>query len=72
MHHWSKGNFHGATVLMAEGIDRLRGLPDRCQGIDVAAFIADATGLRAELLRLGPDRMSERDARAALRVRVAG
>jgi len=69
LHHWSRGNFHGAAVLMGEGIERLRPFEPRCQGVDVAALIADATALRDELLRLGPERIGERDARTALRVR---
>lgn len=72
LHHWSRGNFHGATVLLAEGIERLRPFAPVCQGVDVAALVADATALRDELLRLGPARMGERDARTALRVRMAG
>jgi hypothetical protein len=71
LHHWSSGNFHGATVLMAEGIERLRPFPGVCQGVDVAGLMADATALRNELLRLGADRMRERDARHALRVRLS-
>jgi hypothetical protein len=71
MHHWTKGNFHGATVLLAEGIERLRPFAPACQGVDVAALIADASELRDELLRLGQRRMGERDARRALRVRFA-
>lgn len=71
MHHWANGNFHGATVLLAEGIERLRPFAPSCQGLDVAALIADATAAREDLLRLGPQRMGERDARRALRVRPA-
>ncbi len=71
MHHWSNGNFHGATVLLAEGIERLRPFAPSCQGVDVAALIADATAAREDLLRLGPEGMGERDARRALRVRAA-
>jgi hypothetical protein len=70
LYHWSRGNYHGATVLMAEGIDRLRPFAPECHGVDVATLIADASALRDELLRLGPDRMIERDARQALRIRV--
>ncbi len=70
LHHWTKGNFHGATVLLAEGIDRLQPFVPSCQGVDVAALIADASALRDELLRLGPDRMAERDVRRALTVRA--
>jgi hypothetical protein len=57
---------------MNEGIDRLRPFAPSCQGVDVAALIAEATALRDELLRLGPERMGGRDARTALRVRIAG
>ena len=69
LHHWSKGNFHGASVLLAEGIGRLEPFEPSCQGVDVAALLRDASALRAELLRLGPERMGERDVRAALTVR---
>lgn len=69
LYHWSRGNHHGASVLLAEGIDRLRPFTPACHGIDVAALIADATTLREELARLGPERMSEKEARRALRVR---
>lgn len=69
LHHWSKGNFHGASVLLAEGIERLRPFAPSCQGVDVATLLRDASALRAELLRLGPERMGERDVRAALTVR---
>lgn len=69
LHHWSKGNFHGATVLLAEGIERLGPFLPSCQGVDVEALVVDASALRAELLRLGPERMGERDARRALAVR---
>jgi hypothetical protein len=70
LHHWSNGNFHGATVLLAEGIDRLRPFAPRCQGVDVETLIAEASALRDELLRLGPERMREREARRALTVKV--
>ena len=65
LHHWANGNFHGATVLMDEGLARLRPFAPRCQGIDVATLIADATALRARLDTLGPERMSEVDLKTA-------
>lgn len=70
MHHWANGNFHGASVLLAEGIERLRPFEPACQGIDVASLVTDASALRDQLLHLGPDRMSERDARHALKVKL--
>jgi hypothetical protein len=70
-HHWRGGNFHGATVLLEEGIERLRPFTPACQTIDVAALIADAAASRERLLTLGPDRMSEFDLANAPRVRFA-
>jgi hypothetical protein len=70
-HHWSQGNFHGASVLLEEGIERLRPFAPTCQTIDVAALIADATVARERLFAFGPERMSEFDLANAPRVRFA-
>jgi len=69
LYHWTRGNHHGATVLLAEGIDRLRPFAPDCQGVDVAALISDATALATQLRALGPERMGQRDVRGAVRVR---
>ncbi|HKW79213.1 MAG TPA: DUF309 domain-containing protein [Candidatus Limnocylindria bacterium] len=72
LHHWREGNFHGASVLIDEGIERLRPFAPKCQGVDVASLIADATAARARLASLGPDRMREVDVAAiAPRIRLA-
>jgi uncharacterized protein len=68
-HHWRRGNFHGASVLLEEGIGRLRPFVPRCQTVDVAALIADASAARERLLALGPARMSDFDLTNAPRVR---
>lgn len=68
LHHWSRGNHHGASVLLSEGLERLRPFAPRCQGIDVARLIADGEALRQRLRQLGPERMGEVDAKRALRV----
>ncbi len=65
LHHWANGNFHGATVLIDEGLARLRPFAPRCQGIDVATLIADVIRLRARLEALGPERMGEVDVKTA-------
>ena len=57
-------------MLLAEGIERLRAFAPECHRVDVAALIRDATALREELTRLGPERMKERDLAGALTVRV--
>ena len=70
-HHWRGRNFHGASVLLEEGIERLRPFSPACQTVDVAALIADATAARQRLLAIGPDRMSEFDPASAPQVRFA-
>ena len=70
-HHWRRGNFHGAAVLLEEGIDRLRPFAPTCQGVDVARLIADATAARERLLALGAERMSDFDPAQVPRVRFA-
>ena len=52
-HHWRHGNFHGASVLVDEGIERLRPFAPSCQTVDVARLIADATDARERLEELG-------------------
>lgn len=70
LYHWSRGNHHGASVLLDEGIERLRPFAPECHGVDVAGLIRDATALRQELIALGPERMKGRDLSGALTVRV--
>ncbi len=72
LHHWRGGNFHGASVLLDEGIERLRPFAPRCHGVDVAALVREATTARERLAALGPARMSEADVGAlAPRIRLA-
>jgi predicted metal-dependent hydrolase len=67
-HHWRNGNHHGASVLLEEGIARLRPFAPSCQGVDVATLIRDASAARDELIRLGPEGMSSYDLTRAPRV----
>jgi len=69
-HHWRNGNHHGATVLLDEGIERVRPFAPSCQGVDVDALIRDASAARETLARLGPERMEEFDFASAPRVRM--
>jgi predicted metal-dependent hydrolase len=69
-HHWRNGNFHGASTLLEEGIERLRDFAPRCQGVDVDALIADATAARERLIALRAGGMrSARIADVAPRIR---
>lgn len=56
-HHWRNGNFHGASTLLEEGIERLRSFAPRCQGVEVDTLIADATAARERLIALGANGM---------------
>jgi len=67
-HHWRRRNFHGACVLLEEGITRLRPFLPSCQGVDVEGLVRDATAARARLVELGPDRMAEEDLANAPRI----
>lgn len=71
-HHWRRGNFHGACVLLEEGIGRLEPFAPGCQTIDVGRLITDARAARARLVALGPERMSEDDLSAAPRIARVG
>ena len=61
LHHWRNGNFHGATTLLGEGIEKLRPFAPRCHGVDVAALIADATVATERLAAAGNDGMRDVD-----------
>jgi len=63
-HHWRGGNFHGASVLVDEGIERLRPFAPSCQTVDVARLIADATDARERLEELGETGMHAVDVAA--------
>ncbi|HET8569081.1 MAG TPA: DUF309 domain-containing protein [Candidatus Limnocylindria bacterium] len=71
LHHWTRGNHHGANVLLEEGIRRLAPFVPECQGVDVAALVRDAAAARERLLVLGPERIAEVDARTLVRVRLS-
>jgi predicted metal-dependent hydrolase len=60
-HHLRRGNHHGASVLMAEGLDKLRAFAPACQSVDVAGLVADATRARDRVMALGPERLAEFD-----------
>jgi hypothetical protein len=71
-HHWRQGNFHGASVLLEEGIVRLGPFAPACQTVDVAALITAATAARDQLAELGAERMNAVDvAKIAPQIRFA-
>lgn len=58
-----RGNYRGALKMLQRSVQWLRLLPASCQGIDVDRLRRDSTTLRAELQRLGPERLGELDRR---------
>lgn len=58
-----RGNYRGALKMLQRSVQWLQPLPDICQGIDVEALRRDSSALRAELQRLGPERLGDLDRR---------
>ena len=54
-----QGNYRGALKMLQRSIQWLFLLPDTCQGIDVSQLRRDSYRVRAELQRLGPERLAE-------------
>ncbi|HEX5415970.1 MAG TPA: DUF309 domain-containing protein [Chloroflexota bacterium] len=59
MLHRQRGNYHGAVIKLATAVRFLRWFAPTCQGVDVAALIAEANRAREHLLALGPERLGE-------------
>jgi len=57
--HWRNGNYGGAVSLLAGGAGYLKRVRPVCQRIEVALLIAEAERFREELVKLGPERMTE-------------
>ncbi len=56
-----RGNYRGALKMLQRSVQWLYPLPDNCQGIDVEKLRRDSYAVRAELQRLGPERLNEFD-----------
>jgi uncharacterized protein len=67
-HHWRKGNFKGALILLKGGVDLLSRVAPVCLGVDVGAISRAAGELFRELSALGEDRMEELPASYLLKV----
>ncbi len=55
------GNYLGAIKMLQRSVQWLHIMPDHCQGIDVEQLRRDSYAARAELERLGPERLREFD-----------
>jgi predicted metal-dependent hydrolase len=69
-HHLRRHNHHGTVHMLTGGPRYLLPFAPTCQGVDVAALIADATAALAEVERLGPGRLGDFDWRLVPKVRV--
>jgi len=67
-HHLRRLNHHGTVYMLTRGPAYLRPFEPRCQRVDVRALVAAAGRARAEVERLGPDRLAEFDWRLAPRI----
>ncbi len=54
-------NYRGALKMLQRSVQWLHIMPDTCQGIDVEQLRRDSYAVRAELERLGPDRLGAFD-----------
>ncbi len=59
LYHLGNQNWRGGVILMGEGLNRLRAVPDDHAGLDMANFIDQSSDLLKFLQTLGADRLSE-------------
>jgi hypothetical protein len=57
--HWRNGNFGGSVSLLTSGVNYLQRVSPVCQRIEVATLAAGAERFREELIRRGPERMTD-------------
>jgi predicted metal-dependent hydrolase len=69
-YHLRRLNHHGTIYMLTRGPGYLRPFVPACQGVDVVALLEAAATARAEVERLGPDRLAQFDWRLAPRVRM--
>ncbi len=70
-HHIENANWRGAVKMFERGLPKLRPFVPACQGIDVAALLAAAEKIEAEIKRLGAQRIEEFDRSLFPRIKLA-
>ncbi len=68
--HLGRSNYRGARNLLGYGIERLAPFEPHCSGVDVGALRSAAQACRAEVERLGPERLGEFDRAKIPKVRL--
>lgn len=56
-----RNNWAGAIKLFRRGLPKLRALPPKCQGIELAAFRTEMERIHYEISKLGPDKLANFD-----------
>jgi predicted metal-dependent hydrolase len=69
-HHLRRLNHHGTVYMLTRGARYLAPFAPRCQGVDVAALLRDASAARRAVEQLGPARLAEFDWTLAPIVRI--
>lgn len=65
-----RGNYRGALKMLQRSVQWLSILPDLCQGVDIKQLREDSYRVRAELERLGENRLAEFDHSLIKKVKV--
>jgi hypothetical protein len=60
-YHWRRNNYRGATLLLTDGIDKVRRFTPACLDIDTARLCAEAQACLDELQQLGREGMAQFD-----------
>lgn len=70
--HINRQNWRGAVKVLERGIPKAAHFRPVCHGIDVEDVVVQAQRVRAELERLGPERIAEFDKSTFPKIRVDG
>ena len=54
LYHWRRGNWHGATTKLAQGLGKLQPFRPACMSVDVERLCAETQQLLSLLERRGP------------------
>lgn len=69
-HHWRRGNFRGARLLLRDGIDKTRRFEPTCLGVDTARLARESQACLDELEARGAEQMGSFDWGRAPRVHL--
>ena len=70
-HLLDRHNYRGAVIKLDSGCRWLRAFQPRCRGVEVAQLIADTQRALAQLVALGPERISEFDRKLVVKIQYS-